>query len=283
MLYSIVLKLRAEQEATLSPTQGYHGYALLLSLLNSVAPDLAHQVHSTEETKPITVSPLQGKFLKGRGKEIVVGKGTEYWLRFSFLEDKVFASFLHSVLGEGGTKEVQLEPTTFSLVEVITEPNSSPWAQFDSFHSLWDKAAPQEKITLQFLSPTAFRSRGRNIIFPEPELVFGSYLSKWNSYSPISFGDSLRSQVFPHIIATRHRLHSCILDFKSHKEVGFEGVCAFQIKENVPEESLRQINALADFAFYAGTGAKTTMGMGQTRRITANARSLPLRARLNPS
>lgn len=126
MLYSIVLKLRAEQETTLSPTQGYHGYALLLSLLNSVAPDLAHQVHSTEETKPITVSPLQGKFLKGRGKEIVVGKGSQYWLRFSFLEDKLFASFLHSMLGEGGTKEVQLESATFSLVEVATEPQQLP-------------------------------------------------------------------------------------------------------------------------------------------------------------
>lgn len=266
MLYSVVLKLRAEQETTLSPTQGYHGYALFLSLLNSVAPDLARQLHSTEETKPITVSPLQGKFLKGRGKEIMVVKGTEYWLRFSLLEDKLFASFLHSLLG--GAKEVWLESATFSLIEVATEPSSSPWARFDSFHSLWDKALPRKRIVLRFLSPTAFRSRGRNIIFPEPELVFGSYLSKWNSYSPLNFGNSLRSQIFPQIITTRYRLHSRILDFKTYKEVGFEGECAFEIKEDVSEEILRQINALADFAFYAGTGAKTTMGMGQTRRVS---------------
>lgn len=267
MLYSIVLKLQAEQDATLSPTQGYHGYALFLSLLNSVAPDLAHQVHSTEKAKSVTISSLQAKFLKVERKRIMVSKGDECWLRLTFLEDRVFASFLHSLLKGEKVKEIQLKPATFSLIEVITEPNNSSWARFDSFQSLWEKAMPQKRITLQFLSPTAFRSRGRNIIFPEPELVFSSYLSKWNTYSSISFGDSLKSQSFPHIIATRYRLHSRLLDFKTHKEVGFEGECSFEIKEDVPEETLRQINVLADFAFFCGTGHKTTMGMGQTRRI----------------
>ena len=31
-------------------------------------------------------------------------------------------------------------------------------------------------------------------------------------------------------------------------------------------EMLRWVNLLTDFAFYCGTGYKTTMGMGQTRR-----------------
>ena len=282
MLYSVVLKLRAEEDAALSPTQGYHGYALFLSLLDSVAPDLAREVHSAEKAKSVTASPIWSKSLRGRGEEMKVSKGTECWLRFTLLEDKVFAGFLHSLLSGEKIKEMQLESVTFSLVEVATEPNSSPWARFDTFHSLWDKATPQKRITLQFLSPTAFRSRSRNIIFPEPERVFGSYLSKWNSYSPLSFDDSLRSEIFPHILATRYRLQSRILDFKTYKEVGFEGECAFEIKEDVPEETLRQVNALADFAFYAGTGAKTTMGMGQTRRL-GDARSLSRRARGNPA
>jgi CRISPR-associated endoribonuclease Cas6 len=36
---------------------------------------------------------------------------------------------------------------------------------------------------------------------------------------------------------------------------------------NSDVDKLKALNALADFAFYCGTGAKTTMGMGQTRRI----------------
>lgn len=270
MLYSIVLKLQAKHDATLSPTQGYHGYALFLSLLNSVAPGLAHQVHSAEEAKSVTTSPLWGKFHKAKNKEMIVSKGSECWLRITLLEDDVFASFLHSLLREEKAKEIQLESAIFSLVEVVTEPNSSPWARFDSFESLWERAIPQRRIVLQFLSPTAFRSKGRNMLFPQPELVFGSYLSKWNAYSPISFDDSIRSQVFPHLTTIRYKLQSHILDFNTHKEVGFEGMCAYEIKHNISEETLRQINALADFAFYAGTGAKTTMGMGQTRRISAS-------------
>jgi len=34
------------------------------------------------------------------------------------------------------------------------------------------------------------------------------------------------------------------------------------------ESLIRQINALADYAFFCGTGVKTAMGMGQTVRLT---------------
>ena len=34
--------------------------------------------------------------------------------------------------------------------------------------------------------------------------------------------------------------------------------------EGGPEELLRQVNALAEYAFYCGTGIKTALGMGQT-------------------
>ena len=34
---------------------------------------------------------------------------------------------------------------------------------------------------------------------------------------------------------------------------------------------VRLFNALVDYAIYCGTGAKTTMGMGQTRRIRASS------------
>ncbi len=48
---------------------------------------------------------------------------------------------------------------------------------------------------------------------------------------------------------------------------GFVGTCSFQLTSKVAEKIAQQINCLADFAFFAGTGRKTTHGMGMTRRI----------------
>ena len=55
--------------------------------------------------------------------------------------------------------------------------------------------------------------------------------------------------------------------FRRSPQVGFVGQATYGLMaEN--EAARCQLNALADFAFYAGVGMKTALGMGQCRRIT---------------
>ena len=276
MLYSVALKLIAEEDALISPTQGYHSYALLLSLLRETAPEMSEQLHAMDGPKPFTVSPLRGKFLSRSTK---VSAGDSYWLRFTFLNESLFTKVACSLMSPGQRGGLRLGTATFKLEEAVTQPHGSPWARFHSFEDIHERASSVDrKITLEFSSPTAFRFSGkRNFTFPLPELVFGSYLNKWNAYSPIKFDDGLKIYLAEHVIPARYKLETRILDFGSYQEVGFEGRSNFIVTQSIPGEILRQINALADFAFYAGTGAKTTMGMGQTRRIY-NGRTLPHRA-----
>jgi CRISPR-associated endoribonuclease Cas6 len=49
--------------------------------------------------------------------------------------------------------------------------------------------------------------------------------------------------------------------------IGCVGQVTFQILGHVEPQTIQQINALADYALYAGVGRKTTMGMGMTRRL----------------
>lgn len=266
MLYSVVLKLISEEDAAISPTQGYHGYSLLLSLIREVAPEMAEHIHAIDGPKPFTVSTLRGKFAPGGRK---VHSGNSYWLRFTFLDDSLFAQFIHSLMESlNRDRRLKLGAALFTLEEVVTHSQGSPWAGFDRFEDIWERASPDKNVSLDFSSPTAFRSGGkRNVTFPQAELVFGSYLNKWNTCSPIKFNDGLKGYLAEHVIPARYKLETRILDFGSYQEVGFEGKCTFMVTKSIPEEIVRQINALADFSFYAGTGAKTTMGMGQTRRI----------------
>ncbi|MBA7586214.1 CRISPR-associated endoribonuclease Cas6 [subsurface metagenome] len=136
---------------------------------------------------------------------------------------------------------------------------------FQSYQGILDSASAGRQVDLEFLSPTTFRSGGKNIIFPQPELVFGSYLNKWQTFSPIKLDDSLPSW-FDKVMVARYRLQTHILDFGSYREVGFTGKCRFELDKATPDKVVVTLNALADFALYCGTGAKTTMCMGQTRR-----------------
>jgi CRISPR-associated endoribonuclease Cas6 len=262
----VVLKLIPEEDAAISPTQGYHSYSLFLSLIREVAPEMSERIHAMDSPKPFTVSPLRGKFAPGGRK---VNSGNSYWLRFTFLDNFLFAQFVHSLIESfNQERRLKLGAAMFRLEEVVTHSQGSPWAGFDSFEDIWERASPDKNVSLDFSSPTAFRSGAkRNVTFPQPELVFGSYLNKWNACSPIKFDDGLKDYLAEHVIPARYKLETRILDFGSYQEVGFEGRCTFLMTDSIPGEIVRQINALANFSFYAGTGAKTTMGMGQTRRI----------------
>lgn len=48
--------------------------------------------------------------------------------------------------------------------------------------------------------------------------------------------------------------------------VGFTGHITYQIAHKAPDDLVLQMNLLADYAFFCGTGRKTTVGMGQTIR-----------------
>lgn len=280
MLYSLVLKLKPENESLLSPSQGYYGYALFLHLVESIDRNLSSRLHDGDGPKPFTVSPLRGKFTRA-GDQIRLSAKSLYEIRLTILDDTVFSAFLGSLLLKATSAELRLQNSVFNVVEVATTPDKSPWALCRQWHELLGQATPQRRISLRFLSPTAFRSGGkRNNLFPQPSLVFGSYLSRWNALNPVKLSLSVLGALDERVIPAQYRLETRILHFNNYQETGFEGVCNYLIDSGMPDEDVLALNVLADFAFFSGTGAKTTMGMGQTRRID-NARPLSGRTGLD--
>src|SRR5262249_35112492 len=52
-----------------------------------------------------------------------------------------------------------------------------PWAQRSTYEQLYTQAverSPASQHTLDFVSPTVFRSQGRNQLMPVPRLIFAS-------------------------------------------------------------------------------------------------------------
>jgi len=267
MLYSSVLTLRAREERPAQTNMGYQVYAAVLALVEEADPALASALHDTDGPKPLTVSPLwRTRHRLSSGNDD--GQGNLHHIRITALSDEAFAALARSVLEHDPAEPMRVGEASFDLVRLATTPTESRLAACTSFKALLQEAEPSPTIGLRFLTPTTFRSGGRrNVIFPEPGLLFRSYLARWNALSPERLPESLGEVASERLFIARYALRTAMLDFGSYSEAGFVGSCEVRAQEGTPAEALCAFQALASLAFFAGTGAKTAMGMGQTRRL----------------
>jgi CRISPR-associated endoribonuclease Cas6 len=276
MLYSIVLKLVPTCETTVRATMGHQAHAAFLRTMRESDPALAELLHlPNSPARPFTVSPLLGVGRAHDG-EVPLSPERDYFLRFTVLYPPIFERFMTRFLKGDGRPVIRLGKAPLLIKEILSTPGSHPWAGYTSWAQLMGEARPEAEITLAFTAPTAFgfgqREWGKKVmVLPEPDLVFGSLVRSWNNLSPPSLRvdrDTLMTYVEKHVVVKRLRgLKTQMLSFRRSPQIGFVGQVTYGLMaEN--EAARCQLNALADFAFYAGVGIKTTMGMGQCRKMT---------------
>ena len=278
MPISTVIHLIPPEDVKLRPTMGHHAHAVFLSLLRMSNPEKAEEIHATSRQKPFTVSPLIGNGER-RGDFLHIRAGTECWLRFTFLDDALFVYFGSAFLTQD-FPSIRLGGATFQLSRLVASgTEAKDWSGAKIYEDLIESAGTETRMRVRFYSPTAFRElspRGQKTRNePHIDLVrcYQSWVNKWNAFAPMQINKQLLLDFVAHhagLAAVESK--SQMLDFGRHKAVGFVGSCAYQFfmerqsEGKVGTEMLRLANLLADFAFYCGTGYKTTMGMGQTRR-----------------
>ena len=278
MPISTVIHLIPPEDVTLRPTMGHHAHAAFLSLLRVSNPEKAEEIHASSRQKPFTVSPLIGNGER-RGNFLRIRAGTECWLRFTFLDDALFVHFGNAFLTQD-FPSIRLGGATFQLSRLVSSgTETKDWSGAKIYEDLIESAGTDTRLRVRFHSPTAFRElspRGQKTRNqPHIDLVrcYQSWVNKWNAFAPMQIDKQpLLDFVARHAGLTSVESKSRMLDFGKHKAIGFVGKCAYQFfverqsDGKGDTEMLRLANLLADFAFYCGTGYKTTMGMGQTRR-----------------
>ncbi len=271
-IYSIVLNLRPECPGTIRATMGHQAHSAFLRTIKQADPALAEALHAPgQSVRPFTVSRLLD-LPKARAGRIEVSPAQTYPLRFTILRPLIFRQFMNRFLHSNGRPTLQLDRLVFQIHEILVTPEASPWSCYTTFEELYAEARPERNITLQFLSPTAFnlgqRSWGKQFaVLPEPVLVFRRLLRVWNAFSPDPLDTTkLEAYVTENVIIKRYVAQTQMLSYPRHRQIGFRGTVTYGLMLE-DEEACRQLNALANFAFYAGIGYKTTMGMGQARRI----------------
>jgi CRISPR-associated endoribonuclease Cas6 len=268
MLVSTVLTLRPTRDAVVPVNLGRAAYALFLGMVRHAEPDLSARLHEPDQVKRFTVSSLQG-LGRVEGGEALLSSAREYWLRFTS-SDATLSQLLTSQIVPGLHSQISLDGLSYGVTAVTTDSELHPWAGVTSCDELIQRNllgsdSPPTKITLHFLSPTSFRSGGKNVPLPTPDLVFGSLLNSWNAVSNVSLPPEGRDFASESMAISHFDLLSRAVSFGRFHSIGCIGTCTYVILDR-DEYWVRGMNLLADFALYAGVGSKTTVGMGQTRR-----------------
>jgi CRISPR-associated endoribonuclease Cas6 len=242
-LGKVAVGLLVEDEVRLRGLGGEALHGLFLRILKQYSSDLASEMHNRGYT--------------------VTSSGTNLTFDLAFLSEKLLtasvSAFL-SVLQDGRVLSLSRQPVVLQNLDLDA-------GTFSSFLKILSNASATYAVTLEFVTPTSFRKNEMQVVFPQPELVFSSLLRRWNAFSELKIPEE-HAVYFPSIKVSSYDLHTQLVHFSRYKIIGFKGRVEYELPEGSSEDFMQVVNALADFAFYSGVGAKTTMGMGQVRRIS---------------
>jgi CRISPR-associated endoribonuclease Cas6 len=286
MPHSLVFNLLPQSPIPPQYLTGRHLHALFLTLVSSVDTTLGDRLHDSTADKAFTLSPLQirgqgiGDREQDRGKykskiftssslqyshQQPIPAGTPCWWRISLLDDTLFGKLTQLWLNLNPNRPWHLGPADLYITGIQGTPQSiQPWANASTYAQLYEQASNgNSSINLSFSTPTAFRQGQYDSTLPTRESVFNSLLSRWNKYSGIELSHIAIESIFPSFV----NIHTEILADSRSKFIGIIGEVNYKILGEIEPIQIKQINALADFALYAGIGRKTTMGMGMSRRL----------------
>lgn len=257
------MPLRVEIELTADrdiAVWGYGGSAihgLFMDLVNGCSPALAGALHSQMPVKPFTTG-IRCEFTNREGKKVIPA-GNSFALIITALDETTEAA-MYELLGlllakprtvrfSGQAADIQADRMSENSLVMVTN------------RDIISGAEPIDNPGMEFLSPTAFRRISTQILFPEPDLVFGSLSKKWEAFGEPSVVCDLTEHLGS-IQIKRYTLETRMIQFGKFRQIGFVGNVEFDIRK-LPDPIRWYLDILTAYSFFAGVGAKTTMGMGR--------------------
>jgi CRISPR-associated endoribonuclease Cas6 len=266
---------------------GRHIHALFLTLVSSVDKELGDRLHGEKANKGFGLSPIQlavsydrnlnkpqlkkansqqlkAKSLSWHHQEI--SPSTPCWWRISLLDEVLFSKLTGLWLNLNPDRAFHLGSADLYITSILGTPQSSqPWSNFATYQQIFDRASETERnITFHLATPTAFRQGKYDSPLPTRDNVFKSLCDRWNTYSEIPISPEIIEYIFPSRFEIKTEV---VKNYDTHSFIGCVGEIGYRILGDASPETIKQINALADFAMFAGIGRKTTMGMGIARRV----------------
>ena len=279
------LRLIPQQDAALhlehAPAQGW-----FLALADACDPDWAKELHPRDQNdrpdrRAYALSPLyraddvpahaEGDIGPRRALDTGhVRAGQPLTLRIGLPEDER-AAWLCERLARL-TRLPSLGTAPCRLDRAPRFASDDPDVVHRSWATLAQAQPASHRLGVLFATPTFFAAQGDMILLPDPDRLLWGWRRAWERFGP--FLPEGAAAFSPENCASglriaRYELKTDRLPIKGGLRIGFSGWMEMEWRANVPDAARRAALALAGIADFLGTGAKTTMGMGQTRIYTA--------------
>jgi CRISPR-associated endoribonuclease Cas6 len=239
--WTLVLEAdRPDAERPVPPRQ-LHGFAA--SLLEHAGTD-----HRSQD-KPYTVSPLMAAPARSRAPH---GRATTAVLHLGWLPDTPRPDLTRLT----GTR-IRLGAQFFTVASA--HEDLMPYAALV-------RVPPAERAVLDFRSVTYFSRNGRWHPLPDPVLLYGGLIRRWNLFAPpqARLTDVEEKELLGAVALSAHDISSSPVSPDSGARIGFTGTAVFRLlDQHGPGPRTWQLfTALSLFAMVAGVGAQTTHGLG---------------------
>lgn len=268
MLCAAVIHLEALTAGGVSGASGRDVHGLWFHHWQAADSRVADQLHAQQQARPFSLSPLLGLAAPQQG-QIQVTPGARAWFRVATL-----TADLSTRLQEAWLPRLP-ETLAFGAVQwrvtgIVTDGAAHPWAGTADAKALAEQhllaADPPRQWRLRFDTPAAFHGISGHLPFPLPGAVVGSWLRRWQAFGPVLLPDSLGELAQQKIVISSYRLRTVPVRDGRRMTIGCVGQFTLNAGALTPGERAA-IDLLAAYAFWAGSGHRTTQGMGMTRIV----------------
>lgn len=268
----LLVEMRALDATTFKhlPEEALH--SALHRAVNSRFPVLGERMHAANPAL-ISIAPVvEVDAAVALERTVAVGDVVQTWI--GLLEPEVLNSVPAVLEREqeihGG---IRLDQAQFAIERLRFVEAYAGGGVLTTYGEVLERAAAEEEIFLIVQSPGLFRSKDVSLIGEDVGAVLlaqmiPGYYRKWRAFAP---------QLLRQVTAERLREQLTLLGwggrtlqttFRTKRpEAAFIGWAHFGVGGSVPFR--KEVSALADYAAYCGTGARTAMGRGLTIRRPA--------------
>jgi len=267
-LLAAVIRLEAAGSGAFVESTGRAVHGLWFRHWETVAPPLARALHRGNGPAPFSLSPLLG-LPRPRDGAREVGEGHAAWFRVCALRADV-ARGLREAWLPGLPGEVRLCGVRWRVRGWTSDASAHPLAGEEDAQRLADRCLfdrrPLTTLRLRFLTPTAFHGAGGHLPFPLPDALVRSWLRRWEAFGPVRLPDDLDARARAGLLVSAYRLQTVPVREKGRLTIGCVGELQLRMV-GLSAGERAALHLLAAYAGYAGSGHRTTQGMGVTRLI----------------
>jgi CRISPR-associated endoribonuclease Cas6 len=262
MLTSLVIEVEAKTDGLISGGTGRAIHGLWYAQWDQADPSTANMLHNETGTLPFSLSPLMG--LPRAQKSVTrITTGQQAWFRIATLTRQL-SERLTTFWAPQLPDEVELAGVQWRVVGV---PQEHPWNQQISYQELAARHLfnnrPPEHWKFLFETPVTFNSGRGYLPFPLPNILIGSWMRRWQAFAPLALPDNLQKSVRERLMVSSYQMRSKTVRYGERIHLGGMGRYALRAAK-MPASERSQVDLLANYAFFCGSGYKTTQGMGMT-------------------